>query len=353
MVTIGKQRVGWLGCLVVLIIAAGIVAGATLLVHKVLSMGKYTATALLRVSMQEKPIVFATDATAAFDRDRFEIYKNTQRQLMVSRFVLLAALRNPAVARIFPIHRELEKGDAVKWLQKRICIQFPGNGELMEVRFARNDPEEALVVLRAVVDAYLHEVVNVELDQRRLRLSELDKAVAATEMDARTRREELRKLETELGTAAKGTLALKQKLVVQDLDSARTETLQVRSDLRHLKSDLASQQALLKNADIFGKLPEAVKVEKLATIQVEVKRLEAAIAATTAEQQNLEQEVHKKRSETTRFDNATVDQDMLRADIKDIESTLAALRAERDRVRLECRCPARVSLLVAPGIGGL
>ena len=60
----------------------------------------------------------------------------------------------------------------------------------------------------------------------------------------------------------------------------------MKSELRHLKTDLASQKALLQDTDIFEKLREEVKAEKLATIQAEVKRLEAAIAATTADQQS-------------------------------------------------------------------
>jgi hypothetical protein len=303
--------------------------------------------------MQERPIAFQSDSKGAFDRDRFEIYKATQQQLLLSRFVLLAALRNPVVAKLPPIRHEQEKGDPVKWLRKRIWVQFPGKGELMEVGISRNDPEEALVLLKEVVDAYLHEVVNTEVDQKRILLSELDKAVVQKEVDIRMRREELKKLDTELGTSAKGTLSLKQKLAVEDLESTRKEVLQVRSDLRRLKSDLAAQQALSKNADIFAKLPEAVKAEKLATIQAELKRIEAAIAATTTEQKNLEQEVQKKQSETARFDNVTVDQEMLRADIKNSESVLAALSAERDKMRVECRRQPRVQLLIAPGVAGL
>ena len=77
-----------------------------LLVLKLLCMGKHTATAVLRVSMQERPIAFQTDSKGGSDRDRFEIYKSTQQQLLLSRFVLLAALRNPAVAKLPIIRRE-------------------------------------------------------------------------------------------------------------------------------------------------------------------------------------------------------------------------------------------------------
>ena len=43
---------------------------------------KYTASYILRVAMQDKPIAFTTDMQGVVDRDRFEIYKNTQQQLV-------------------------------------------------------------------------------------------------------------------------------------------------------------------------------------------------------------------------------------------------------------------------------
>src|SRR5450830_1275891 len=50
---------------------------------------KYTAVSHLRVAMQEDVLLYNKEAYP--DRERFEIYKNTQQQLLVSRFVLLSA----------------------------------------------------------------------------------------------------------------------------------------------------------------------------------------------------------------------------------------------------------------------
>ncbi len=59
---------------------------------------KYTAVAYLRVAMVETPVFGSTEPHET-DPIRFEIYKNTQQQLVLSRFVLLAALRKPDVAK--------------------------------------------------------------------------------------------------------------------------------------------------------------------------------------------------------------------------------------------------------------
>ena len=79
---------------------------------------RYTASAFLRVAMQDKPIAFATDSQGVVDRDRFEIYKNTQQQMVLSRFVLMAALRKPEVARLSSVQQAQKETDVVHWLEK-------------------------------------------------------------------------------------------------------------------------------------------------------------------------------------------------------------------------------------------
>ena len=99
----GEKKGRWwptilLGLLVLLVVCVAIV---------LVGRGKYVATTYLRVAMQEKPIAFPTESQAV-DRDRFEIYKSTQQQLVMSRFVLMAALRRPEVAKL-PSVQEAQK----------------------------------------------------------------------------------------------------------------------------------------------------------------------------------------------------------------------------------------------------
>ena len=70
-----------------------------------------------------------TGPATAMDRDRFEIFKNTQQGKLLSRFVLLAALRKPEVAKL-PAGSGSTAGrrDAVDWLQKPLVGQLSGKG---------------------------------------------------------------------------------------------------------------------------------------------------------------------------------------------------------------------------------
>jgi hypothetical protein len=344
-VTICKRKVGWLG----LILFVVLVGGAVYLGACLLGRGKYTAAAVLRVTPQEKPIWGSPD-TPPLDWDRFEIFKNTQRELLVSRFVLLAALRNPEVAKLPVVRREQEAGDPVVWLQKRLSVRFPRNAELMEVSIALHDPQEAVTLVNGVVEAYLREVVNAEVEQQRQRLGELDRAAVNKETSVRALRENLKKTATEFGAFNAATLDFKQKVMLEDVASARQELYHIKSELRRLKSDLTSQKALLENPDIFAKLREEVKAEKHATIQAEVKRLETAITMATAEQQGLETEVQQKRKEAERLGAVAVEVTELKNDIKTAETDLAALSAERDKFRVQCRRAPSVTLLLPAAV---
>jgi capsular exopolysaccharide synthesis family protein len=209
---------------------------------------KYTADSFLRVSMQE-PQVLGREIQWT-DRDKFEIYKNTQQQLVLSRFVLLAALRKPEVAKLPSIQYEQQYGDPVGWLLKRLSVGFPGKAEIMGVSVTRDDPREAVILVAAVVDAYMTEVVNAERDLKRQRLSELDRICTEKETELRSKRTDLKQLAEQLGTSDTETLTLKQKLALEELTIYRQEMARVQFDVRRLRGELAGQQALLKNVDV-------------------------------------------------------------------------------------------------------
>ncbi len=369
---------------------------------------RYTASALLRMAMQEKVIAFSMDPT---DKDRFEIYKSTQQQLVTSRFVIVAALRNPLVAQLPVIRREQDKRDPVMWLQKQISVGFPGKAELMEVSLTSDDAETAAILVREVVEAYLREVVNTELDQKRQRLSELDRAFGEKEQEIRSRRETLKKLASELGTSATEALTLKQKLLLEELSLDRQDMIRLQAELRRTRGDLAAQKAILKsvetvditdadvesvmqsdpigrelfmelgwkrldqlymdNAVVKGasslyvdryqqalktlqesyntrkaELVEVVRQKRRTLIQMEVRKLEGTVGILADQERALQEHVNAKQAAAEKFGVSTVDMEMLLADIHNAETVLNAVASERDKLKVENRSTPRIQLLI-------
>ncbi len=244
----------------------------TLALAAVLLSGRetYTAAAVLRIASREQQLVFnTTDRQAA---NSFDVYKSTQVELLRSRFTLIAALRNPEVANL-PI--VCEQPDAVVWLARQISVHFPGNGEIMRLAITLEDAEAAAKLVNAVVDAYMNEVVDVERNQRRERLSEMDRLYTEKETEVRSKRTDLKALAEQLGTGDSQSLALKQQYALQLYTAYRTELIELQCELRRLHGELTIRRASLENIDEF-KLPEsdldaAVKVDPL-SVQLEAKR---------------------------------------------------------------------------------
>ena len=111
----------------------------------------------MQIAANKESLVFPTADRAA--NSTFEIYKGTQQQLLTSDVVLIAALRKPEAASLAVVQKE---DDPVRWLAKNLRVDYPGNAEIMRVSLAGDQPEEAAVLVGAVVDAYMNEVVDAE-----------------------------------------------------------------------------------------------------------------------------------------------------------------------------------------------
>jgi polysaccharide biosynthesis transport protein len=368
----------------------------------------YTATSYLKVQMQEKPILADRDTGGIIDRDRFEIYKNTQQQLLLSRFVLIAALRKPVVGKLPVIQNET---DPVDWLANRISVSFPGKAELMEVSLTRADKDEAMVLVNAVVRAYLDEVVNVEQNLKRIRLTELDRAFVEKETDVRAKRDDLKTMAAGLGTSDTETLTLKQKLALEELTIYRQEMAKMQFELRKLQTDLAAQHAVLdglktldpndsevvmlvqndpiarqlsmdlgylklnetytKGAVVPGaqskytsrfsqelqamqqqfdakreEFAAMVLQKKRSFVEMDIRRLETAEKVTKAQSEMVKDQVAGLLEDAKKFGNSTVDLEMMRAEIKNGELMLTGISGEREKLRVEIRSAARVNLLL-------
>src|SRR5262245_26305748 len=87
----------------------------------------YTTTAILRLASTESKILDVRDGANA---NSFEVYKRTQKQLLRSRFVATAALRDNPLATPPVLQNE---PDPVGWLETNLSVTFPDESEVMSV----------------------------------------------------------------------------------------------------------------------------------------------------------------------------------------------------------------------------
>jgi polysaccharide biosynthesis transport protein len=200
---------------------------------------QYTAVALLQIAASEKQVMFQTHLAES----TFDIYKSTQRQLLTSDNVLTAALRNENAAKASVLQQE---DDPVRWLARNVHVDFPGNAEIMRVSLTGPEPDDVAILAGAVVDAYMHEVVNKDREEKRERLNELDRLYTEKSTERRRKKTLIKQLADQLKTNQLGTLALKEKMALQAYEEARSELYKIRSELQHAKDELEVKQAWRK-----------------------------------------------------------------------------------------------------------
>jgi capsular exopolysaccharide synthesis family protein len=367
----------------------------------------YTASAVLRVDMQEKTLL---GGVSGEDREKFEIFKATQKESLLGRLVLLAALRKPEVFKIPEVQEQQQIGDPADWLQKLVSVTFPGRAEIMDVSVARRDKHEAAVLVNAVVDSYITEVVNAEHEKKRQQYGKLETAHAEKDQQIRNKRQELKNLALSYGTSAEPEMiAQKQKLLTDELSLYRQELARRQFEAGKLECDLVAQQALQKNVDTapvpaeeadlavnadpvarqvslelglkkqdqmyndtatspnsknkyavrYGRelemlqkqydgrlheLKEKIRERKHSVIAAEIIRLQTLLEITTKQQNEMAATVEKMTKVAQDFGGSTVDIEMLRSELRQSEMVLSELNEKLENARVELQSAPRVTL---------
>jgi hypothetical protein len=118
----------WLtSCVLAVLCAVPFAAAAWLL-----QSPKYTSSAYLRVAAADTPLIFETaDSSARYD---FKTFKSTQRQLLLTPFVLNNALRQAGIAALVPPGAQ---ASPIEWLQREIKKSiFPATPKSCASRWA-------------------------------------------------------------------------------------------------------------------------------------------------------------------------------------------------------------------------
>ncbi len=173
--------------------------------------------------------------------------------------------------------------DPVEWLEGKLSVSFPGDAEIMTVSLTLENPKEAQALLKAVVDSYMNEVVYAETEQKRRRLDELDKICGDKEQQIRTKREELKGLIASIdGSESPDSLSTRQRLILEELATYRTEKAKIDFEIAKLKGELAAQRALLKQTDTASADPG--ELEMLVNSDPRARELSAKLAKEQSDQ---------------------------------------------------------------------
>ncbi|NQT37757.1 MAG: tetratricopeptide repeat protein [Planctomycetes bacterium] len=215
----------------------------------------YTATALIRVKAKPERLVFETGPPS--DEREFERYRDSLQQYFQQRYVLEAAVRQVSVAM-----KEAKKGDdvtKVRLLDEEIDpaaalgeilrTDCPGGSEILRIRLTRDSPQEAAILLNAVVDAFIEEVVSAESGRVRERLGELDRIYFAMQEELRTLKSTERQLAEHMGSTPSPVQIVNRTIDIERLRILRSRQFEMQYELRSSHRNLKLQQTKLNAAE--------------------------------------------------------------------------------------------------------
>ncbi|MEM9366162.1 MAG: hypothetical protein AAGD07_09205 [Planctomycetota bacterium] len=223
------RRRGVLGVLL-----AGPIAIAVAIAVFIALPEEYRSSALLRLSATETSLVFDGE-----DGTDFEVFQGTQKELVRTRLVMTAALRNERMAN----SSVLLEDQPVAWMLKNVTVSTPPKTEVMSVSTVATAEADPVSIVNATVDAYLVEVVNRERATRQAKLVGIEEVLEEKQLESRRMRNELKRLVDELGTGDAETLAVTQQMLVQEMGLVRRELINLKSRKLTYQGRLAALRA--------------------------------------------------------------------------------------------------------------
>jgi capsular exopolysaccharide synthesis family protein len=178
------------------------------------------------------------------NRIDFATYQRTQIALVKSRLVLNAAFRDPRVAGL-PMLRDL--AGPIQWVEKEIKADYTIAPEILSISMTGDHPEELAILIEAVRDAYLQEIVNREQNELTTKLERLKEFYTAKETIVNRKKQTLRGLAQAIGSHDAFTLARLQQYLLERLGLAQKELTQLRSELRKMQAEAVVEESKEKS----------------------------------------------------------------------------------------------------------
>lgn len=287
-----------------------LLGGAAAAGYYTLTPQKYTLTTTLQITSLDPLIHEHEVQTQAVE------YRRTQAALIHTRPVIRKALENRKVA-----DSALLKGkeDPAGWLEIELKAAALEGGQI-RVALSGENPEELAATLNAVTDAYLTMIIGGEETQRRTRLDELDKVLAASQDRIREQRNQLRGLAENLRTSDTQALTLKQQMVLQQYAGLQKELLTIESQIRASRSLLEVKKAKLEAAKLQP-IPDTVLTDFLAADPA----VKAAATEVTRLRDGLDRSAGTVQPGSPAYNK-------MAADVKAAEERLATIKSQQQEV---------------------
>ena len=184
---------------------------------------RYVAETLFLINAVQPQAL--ADPHPTFDAHEFEMLLNTQRDLLRSDFVIMAAIRDPKIASL-PVVKSQQ--DPVEWIRERLEVGTSVSSQVLTIRIRCYEHEtgDVVQILDALAEAYENEVVFEDDQRAKIGRESLYNSYSKIQEDTAKQFKELQALKSD------GSQDLDRKLIQIEID---TNVALLREINRHLE----------------------------------------------------------------------------------------------------------------------
>jgi capsular exopolysaccharide synthesis family protein len=154
--------------------------------------------------------------------------------------VLDAVLKDPKVASLRVIRREASPKE---WLTQALVVDYTQGPEILRISMTGDEPQDYVVLVNAVVKAYLEKFVNTEAGRRKENLEKLKRLKKDHKESLATKQMAFRAFAQKLGAVDARSLATLQETRGQQLASLQEQREQRREEAIEVKKKLEQRKA--------------------------------------------------------------------------------------------------------------
>ena len=191
---------------------------------------KYESSAVLKIQQFEQNIAFGNGNRST----EFLTYVDTAKAFIKSRGVLTSALRNPKVAECSTLSKIQHP---VEWLMKGLSVDGQVSPEFLKISLQGDVPEDLALIVNAIKDSYLNEVV---YNERNKRIETLRKA----EQSHRDVDNRVRAAQANIERLAKHLGSVDPKLLIHDQGRIQMRISDLEKKLAEYNDSILAEEAL-------------------------------------------------------------------------------------------------------------
>lgn len=204
---------------------------------------EYEAVAYLQVRQKTDEIL--GDRGSKPTDKAYEIYKETQKQLIRGPFVLRAALRLPGISQL-PMIRN-EDGREVEWLMDELIVVTSPETQMIKVGLRGPNIEEPKKIVNAIVKAYEEQIIHVERQEQLEMKTLLERELMAKTTDYDNKQNAFNKLAANtLAVADDESTELAQRLAITELSDLSRKKQRIEDQFSEAKRRYTMTQAAIQ-----------------------------------------------------------------------------------------------------------